>query len=62
MEVYGVPIEKILRVKAATVQGRNAYDLRGWSGEWCVEIELLDDGEVLELELDYKPGRNNRQA
>mgnify|MGYP007059462029 CR=1 FL=1 len=54
-ESYAGPIEKISRIKAATVQGRDAYDIRGWAGEWRVEVELLDDGAVLEVELDYRP-------
>lgn len=52
---YGAPFDDITRVKAATVQGRNAYDIKAWSGDWRVEVELLDDGEILELELEYRP-------
>ena len=54
-EKYAEPFEKISRVKAATVQGRNAFDIRAWIGEWRFEVELLDDGEILEVELDFRP-------
>lgn len=54
----GAPLEEISRVKAATVQGRHAYDIKGWSGDWRVEVELLDDGSVLEVELEYRPNRS----
>jgi hypothetical protein len=57
---YGASIREITRVKAATVKGRDAYDIRAWSGDWRVEVELLDDGEILELELDYRPGQAQR--
>jgi hypothetical protein len=53
---YVGPLDEIIRVKAATVQGRNTFDIKGWSGNWRVEVELLDDGELLEVEL--KPRTN----
>ena len=56
-EMYGAALEEISQVKAATVQGRNAYDIKGWSGDWRVEVELLDDGELLEVELSHRPDR-----
>jgi hypothetical protein len=59
-EKYGAPFEDVTRVKAATVQGRNAFDIRSWSSDWRVEVELLDDGEILEMELDYRPGEGTR--
>lgn len=46
---------EIKRVKQGTVQGCRAYDLRARSGEWRVEVEVLRDGSVLEVELDYRP-------
>ncbi len=57
-ETYGATFVDFTRVKAATVQGRKAYDVRAWSGDWRVEVELLDDGVILELELDYRPGES----
>ena len=54
-ETYGAPLEHISRVKAANVQGQNAFDIKGWSGDWRVEVELLANGELLELELQYRP-------
>lgn len=56
-ESYGAPFQDIYRVKQGTVQGRRAFDIKAWSGDWRVEVELLDDGEVLEVELEYRPGR-----
>ena len=51
-ETYGAPFKHIARVKQGTVQGRRAFDIRARSDEWRVEVELLDDGEVLEVELE----------
>lgn len=54
-ESYGAPFQEISCVKQGTVQGRRAFDIKASSGDWRVEVELLDDGEVLEVELQYRP-------
>lgn len=56
-ERYGERLEEVCQVKEGAVQGRKAYDIKGWSGDWLVEVEILDDGQVLEVELDYRPSR-----
>lgn len=56
-EQYNARLEKITRVQAASVQGRGAYDIKGFSGNCLVEIEVLDDGQVLEVEIEYRSAR-----
>jgi hypothetical protein len=53
-EAYVGPMERIIRVKRGQVQGRTAFDIKGRVGNWQVEVEMLDDGEVLEVELKKK--------
>ena len=57
VNTYGESLDEISRVKAATVQGRKAYDIKGWSGDWRLDVELLDDGELLEVEFEFQPNR-----
>lgn len=54
-EQLGEKIEEISSVKEAAVQGRKAYDIKGRSGACLVEVEILDDGQILEVELENRP-------
>ena len=48
------PLDVITRVHEAETQGCRAYDIRGRTEEYRVEIEALDNGDLLELELRPK--------
>lgn len=54
-ESYGAALQDVARVQQGTVQGRRAFDIKASSGDWRVEVELLDDGEVLEVEIEHRP-------
>ena len=51
IQPYGVTLNEIYYFKRSESNGEAIYKLKGWSDDWKVEVELLEDGSLLELEL-----------